>query len=449
MRALVLLALGVAAFMAKESASAGVSAPCGKVLPPGQGAYFGVMPGWEFSMPTYDDSVDATSVPQFELSTGRKVVVAHWRMSWHNGLPFPTKEVELLWREGYVPQIGLVNWPVQDYGAPQPAQPGPYPNSAIAAGAEDAVLRRYADAARKTDIPIEFDYDSEMQAAHPWGGRFDGGGATSFGDPTWPDGPEHYRDAYRRIIDIFRQEGATNVTFIFHANTLDQYLAGSYWEPWEALKNYYPGDDYIDWIGLSVYSEPQFGVGPPQTFEQKLRGADGFEGSYAEITSLTDKPLMLSETGLYRMPSEDAKAQWVEDASRAIQSGEFPRIKALNWWAQNKGGDYDGYPTSPAFLNGFKQAFDQPFFDAKAQFSGDCSPLPVRTLRVKGQLLSWAPVPNAASYEVWRGSLRVATVARSSFRTSKAGSYRIRAVNLVGFGPFSSPTRLSLVRRAS
>lgn len=92
-----------------------------------------------------------------------------------------------------------------------------------------------------------------MQAAHPWSGRYDGAGATSFGDPTWPDGPEHYRDAYRHIIDIFRQEGATNVTFVFQTNTIDGgYLPGSYWEPFQQMKHYYPGDDYIDWLGLSA-----------------------------------------------------------------------------------------------------------------------------------------------------------------------------------------------------
>ncbi len=63
------------------------------------------------------------------------------------------------------------------------------------------------------------------------------------------------------------------------------------------------------------------------------------------------------------MPSEQAKAQWVEDASAALQSGRYPRIGAINWWAQNKSGGtgYDGYPnSSQTFLDGFKAAFDQP-----------------------------------------------------------------------------------------
>lgn len=439
MRGLFAIGLTAVAAYFAVNASAATPAACGKVLPPSQGIYFGVMPGWDFSMPTYDDSVDAASVPNFETLTGRHVVLAHWRMSWHDGLPFPTKAVELLWREGQVPEIGLVSWPVQDYGAAQPAQPGPTPSSAIAAGAQDPALIRFADAARATDIPIELDYDSEMQASHPWGGRFDGGGATAFGDPSWPDGPEHYRDAFRHIVDIFRREGATNVTFVFHANRLDGYAAGSYWEPWEALKYYYPGDAYVDWIGLSVYNEPMSRPFAP-TFEQALLGVAGFEGSYAEITSLTDKPLQLTETGIASLPSEAAKAQYVEEASRVIQSGEFPRIEAMNWWAQNKGGEYDAYPSSPEFLAGFKQAFDQPYYDAKARFGGDCSPLPT-TVRVKKATLSWTAIPNAASYEVWRGGKKLAVVAGTTYRVKTGGSYRVRGVNIVGAGPFSAPRR--------
>jgi hypothetical protein len=398
------------------------------------------MPGWSFAPTTFDDIVDASEVTTFQKLVRRKVTIAAWSISWHDGLRFPTSDVQALWRVGYVPQIRLFNWPVQDYApVSQPLPPGPIANSDIAAGKHDTELRRFAAAARATNIPIEFDYDAEMQAAHPWGGRFDGGGtATGYGDPGWPDGPEHYRDAYRHIIDIFRQEGATNVTFIFQTNTIDGgYATGGYWEPWEAMKFYYPGDEYIDWLGLSAYAEPFFNVGPPQSFRGKLLGGAGYQGSYAEITALGDKPLMINEMGLYRMPSEQSKAQWVEDASAVLQSGQFPRVKGLVWWAQNKGGDYDAYPnTSPTFLDGYKRAFGQPFYDAKAQFGGNCAPLAPARVRLNKRTLSWTAVPNAAAYQVWRGQKKIASITSTSVRVAKPGPYRVRGVNTVGLGPF-------------
>lgn len=418
-------------------------APCGKLVPPSQGVYFGVMPGWAFEAGTRDDIPDPLAVVAFAAYTGRNVAFAPWSVSWHDHLAFPTQGVEELWRHGYVPQIRLDSFPTQAYGENPVPAPGPVPSSSIAAGAHDAELRAFADAARATDIPISFDYDYEMNNAQPWGGRFDGGGTTTgYGDPSWPDGPEHFRDAYRHIVTIFRQEGATNVTFFFHAGTVNGYGAGQYWEPWERFKNYYPGDDYIDWLGLSVYAEHDLND-VPQTFEQKLAGAlePGYEGGYAEITALGSKPLSINEMGLHNMPSEEAKAQWVEDASAVLQSGRYPRIAAIDWLAQNKenGRGYDAYPnTSQTFLDGFEKAFDQPFFDAKSQFSGNCRPLAPTKVTLARGAVRWTPVPNAASYEVWRGSKRIATTTVASMSVRKTGPYRVRGVNIVGFGPFAT-----------
>jgi hypothetical protein len=436
--------VGVVAFAALSATThaSHAAAACGKLLPPQHGVYFGVYAGWAFAPVTFDDIADPSMVRGFESYTGRKVVFAPWSISWHDHLKFPTSDVEAMWRAGYVPQIRLFNWPTQDYAPPpQPTPPGPVPNSDIAAGKHDAELRAFADAARDTDIPISFNYDGEMTSAHPWGGRFDGGGTTTgYGDPTWPDGPEHFRDAYRHIIDIFRQEGATNVTFFIQYNSVNGYAPGSYWEPWERFRNYYPGDDYIDWLGLSVYSEPDFN-GSPRSFENKLVVGlmPGYEGAYAEVTALGSKPLAIVEMGLYKQPSEQAKAQWVEDASTVLQSGRYPRIAAINWWAQNKGGDYDGYPnTSQTFLDGFKQAFNQPFFDAKGQFSGDCRPLAPTQLTLARKRLTWKQIPNAAAYEVWRGTKRLKVTPATTLNVgANPGPYRVRGLNIVGFGPFA------------
>jgi len=421
--------------VAAASAHAGATAACGKLLPPSQGVYFGAYAGWDFAPGSFDDIPDPAHVRIFETLTGTHVEWAPWSISWHDRLVFPTSDVERIWRAGYVPQLRVFTFPTQDYAPdalPQSAWPGPITHSDVAAGKYDDQLRAFADAARDTDIPIFFDYDGEMNNAHPWGGRYEGGTAA------------HFRDAYRHIIDVFRAEGATNVTFLIQYGAPNGYAAGSYWEPFEQFANYYPGDDYIDWIGLSVYGEPIYGTGPNATFEQKLTAQGfaqfGYTGTYAEATALTSKPLAIEELGFKDMPSEAAKTQWVEDAAAALQSGRYPRIDAIDWWAQNKedGRGYDGWPFTQTFEDGLRQAFAQPFFDPRTQFSGDCSPL-TPTLRVKKAVLSWAAIPNAASYEVWRGAKKVTTTSATTFRATKRGSYRVRGVNLVGAGRFSAP----------
>jgi hypothetical protein len=41
------------------------------------------------------------------------------------------------------------------------------------------------------------------------------------------------------------------------------------------------------------------------------------------------KPLAVLEIGVSESP---AKAGWIRDALRAINSGRYPRIKAVSWW---------------------------------------------------------------------------------------------------------------------
>lgn len=58
----------------------------------------------------------------------------------------------------------------------------------------------------------------------------------------------YYADSYRRIVDLFREEGADSTIFMWN------YYPGEADFPYE---DWYPGDDYVDWWSLDVFS-PQF-----------------------------------------------------------------------------------------------------------------------------------------------------------------------------------------------
>ena len=58
--------------------------------------------------------------------------------------------------------------------------------------------------------------------------------------------PVDYVKAYRLIVDIIRAEGANNVAFVWHS-----YAAPAYNN--HPLSAWYPGDDYVDWVGLSLF----------------------------------------------------------------------------------------------------------------------------------------------------------------------------------------------------
>lgn len=52
---------------------------------------------------------------------------------------------------------------------------------------------------------------------------------------------EKYVQAYRRIVDIFRENNANNIHWVWSPND-----RSSPTQPWNDIENYYPGDDYVD-----------------------------------------------------------------------------------------------------------------------------------------------------------------------------------------------------------
>ena len=105
------------------------------------------------------------------------------------------------------------------------------------------------------------------------------------GEGGWPGA---FVAAYRRIVQLMRQEGAYNVSFVWHMNWSDGPS-----DSWNRLENYYPGDDMVDWIGVSVYGPQR----PTQNWNAGSFRAqmDGFYGRIQALAS--DRPMIVSEVG--------------------------------------------------------------------------------------------------------------------------------------------------------
>ncbi len=174
-----------------------------------------------------------------------------------------------------------------DEGGPDPN----YTMQRIIDGSFDKELIQWAKDAAATGIPLLAEFGTEMNGNwFPWNGQYNGAEITNeYGNLTLPDGPERFRDAYRHIIDICRQNGASNITWFFHVD--------AYGEPdteWNQIVNYYPGDDYIDWLGVSIYG-PQESDEDYQEFEEILNDI------YPKLNSLADKPIAILEFAVTEM----------------------------------------------------------------------------------------------------------------------------------------------------
>ncbi len=78
-------------------------------------------------------------------------------------------------------------------------------------------------------------------------------------DGNWNVGYENrtnYINAFRRVVDVMRAEGVTNVAYVWQSSTspvddvLDiQFGEGNFGD----IESWYPGDNYVDWMGISWF----------------------------------------------------------------------------------------------------------------------------------------------------------------------------------------------------
>lgn len=148
-----------------------------------------------------------------------------------------------------------------------------------------------------------------------------------YGDPTWPDGPERIRDAFIHVIQLFRQEEVRNVTWFMYAGSHYMNLHHEDSSPWLHPKYFYPGDEYIDWVGQSAYFvDPQA--------HQNIRQEDlatslteALEPGYEAWGSVTQRPLFLPEFGVLGDRSS-SRARMIQEAFGEVLP-RMPRVKAV------------------------------------------------------------------------------------------------------------------------
>lgn len=133
-----------------------------------------------------------------------------------------------------------------------------------------------------------------------------------YGDPAWPDGPERIRDLFRHVIDIFREEGAHNVTWFMYASTNYMNPEAADYE-WEHPGYYYPGDGYMDWIGQSLYVTNDDSLKSEDLGDLSFALDDGLE-AWREVT---DRPFYAPEFGV-STKGEESAADYLEEILQTV-----------------------------------------------------------------------------------------------------------------------------------
>ena len=93
--------------------------------------------------------------------------------------------------------------------------------------------------------------------------------------------------AWRHIVDVFRAQGARNVTWLWTVNALRPPGAPARAGGIGPLAQWWPGANYVSWVGIDG-----FFYRPDDSFQSV------FGSTIRQVRQLTDKSILLSETAV-------------------------------------------------------------------------------------------------------------------------------------------------------
>lgn len=159
--------------------------------------------------------------------------------------------------------------------------------------------------------------------------------------------PAAYIAAFRRLVDIFRAEGASNVAFVWNSYTPDQDSAtttatGYRWNG-NPMFAWYPGDSYVDWFSFNEWK-------------------NGFDSTWFMAQAAAHgKPVLIGEQSFTRhLDSGYTFEQWVPGHFSSVKSSGAKGFQYINWnwpiypitdWSAWSSGKYTATPSHVAAYN--------------------------------------------------------------------------------------------------
>lgn len=245
------------------------------------------------------------------------------------GRPYPTFPIDCIAKHDAVPIVSLELW---TWGG---GRKGSYLDD-INQGRYDEFFRDWARTAANDKRPVLLRFGFEFN-----GDWF-----------TWSGDPKGYVEAWRRAHRIFREERAHHVQWVWAPNVTNCPDV-----PENDMHRYYPGDAYVDWIGLDGYN---FGDDHDEWHTwQSLEKI--YEKTLGElIERYPNKPISISEFGC-ASGSDRQRSQWIREAHAYLQ--RFPQVKSAIWFNYDKRREKEPnwrIDVTPESLRAFNETFAAP-----------------------------------------------------------------------------------------
>ena len=161
-------------------------------------------------------------------------------------------------------------------------------------------------------------------------------------------GAEDYKNAFRTVAGIIRSK-APHVAMVYGINFVSS---------WDSnFTDYYPGDEYVDWVGVSLYCKKQFADTSATTFKEKLNEIMFYVGDSAQPVLMMDeivktfgdrKPIMIFESGAtgHTVSTGEYSEQWANGRIAKIINYlpmKYPQIKMIGYFDSFVYGENNDY----------------------------------------------------------------------------------------------------------
>ncbi|MEU6231072.1 glycosyl hydrolase [Streptomyces sp. NPDC047042] len=274
--------------------------------------------GQYFGVSTFHAPARATTAAAYRAS-GRHPRILSYYQGWKQS--FSASDAELSYKQGALP---LLTW--EPRGANLDSDQPQYSLKRITSGYYDSYIIEFARDVKATGRPLALRFAHEMNGDwYPWSEVNSG---NSRGD---------YVKAYRHIHDLFQAVGATDVIWIWSPNALRGAKG-------VALKPLYPGDRYVDWVGIDGYG-----------FGEKT-ATEVLQPTLDEVRQFSGKPVLLTETG--SSPGSQQPG-WTADLFRWLKA--TPNVIGFVWFQHSvdEGGQYDyRFDINPTTKAAFRHGLD-------------------------------------------------------------------------------------------
>ena len=280
---------------------------------------------------------DLRALKEYESRVGQPAAIIHWFVYWGGWKSaFSRSDLEIVRTHGSIPMITWEPW------TGRPEDEDWALRNAILSGRNDGYIESWARGLAEYGQPVLLRFAHEMHnESYPWVVGVNGNTA------------EDYVAAWKYVHGFFERAGAGNVRWVWNPNTLGDARPSAYDSMYGSL---YPGDDYVDWLGLDVYNTgPNVDWGAPRwrSFDEILGGP------YRAIAAVSEKPLILAEMG--SAETGGSKADWIADALSAETLAQYPRLRALVWFDVVKEAQWE-LRSSQEALDSWTAAAKQPVF---------------------------------------------------------------------------------------